>query len=430
MNFKKLLTQSIVWRSLYFATLLLVNVVLSRFLQAGGSGRIYFASNTFSLIQLVAGCCLEGGITYYIASKTINANKILWLCLLWTSFVTICFWLILSFWGGTFQYIIQGLNVPVYAFCYIIGIMLTNYGCYLFYAHGNFLVPNVVLAGINALFVAVAAIIFSQWHNILLITDIYFYTFALQGLAVIAAYILYHKSWRQLQLPMWSETKQFYRYSLQVLAANVLFFLVYRIDYYFVNASPVCTDIDLGNYMQVSKLGQMFIVIPQIIASAVWPQMSSGEDRERVGEVVMLLARVFSVTFLLLIIGVALLGGWLFPFVFGPTFNKMQVPMLLLLPGIFCVSVLVILGSFFSGKGNVRVSIYAALLALAVVLLGNYLFVPVYGIIAAALVSTLGYAVNLSFYLYQFKKDYQLSFTQFFKWRKSDLDILIRLLKR
>ena len=104
--------------------------------------------------------------------------------------------------------------------------------------------------------------------------------------------------------------------------------------------------------------------------------------------------------------------------------------MLLLLPGIFCVSVLVILASFFSGKGNVRVSVYAALLALAVVLVGDYFFVPVYGIIAAALVSTIGYSVNLGYYLFQFKKDYSLSLVHFFKWRRTDLDVLVKLMKK
>ncbi len=430
MNFKKLLTQSIVWRSLYFATLFLVNVALARYLHADGTGKVFFISNTFALIQLFAGFCLEGGITYFGASKAISTDKILWLCLLWTLLVSICFLFIIAIWGSSINHLFEGLNVPVYAFCFIIGLTVVNYGCTLFYAHGNFVLPNVVLAIINSLFVVIASIIYAQLHSSKLITDVYFYSFPLQGIAVATAYILQQKSWKQFQLPGWIDIKRFYRYSLQVLAANVLFFLVYRVDYYFVHASPVCTDTDLGNYMQVSKLGQMLVVIPQIIASAVYPQMSSGENRALVSETVMLLARIFSVLFLILIIFVTIIGDWLFPFVFGATFNKMQLPTLLLLPGIFCVSVLVILASFFSGKGDVRVSVYAALLALAVVLAGDYFFVPVYGIVAAALVSTVGYAVNLGYYLFQFKKDYNLSLTHFFKWRKTDLDVLRRLMKK
>src|SRR5205085_5359243 len=145
MNFKKLLTQSIVWRSLYFTTLFLVNVALAHYLRADGTGKIFFISNTFTLIQLFAGFCLEGGITYFGASKTISTNKILWLCLLWTLFVSICFLCILAIWSSSINQLFEGFNVPVYAFCYIIGLTLTNYGCNLFYAHGNFLLPNVVL---------------------------------------------------------------------------------------------------------------------------------------------------------------------------------------------------------------------------------------------------------------------------------------------
>jgi len=425
MDFEKLLTQSIVWRGLYFTTLFLVNVVLSRYLHANGTGKIYFISNTFGLIQLITGFCLESGITYFAASKSIDANKILWLCLLWTLAIVIILLLILFSWNNFLIQISDGLNVPLYAFCFIVGLILTNYGCNLFYAQGNFLQPNVILAAINTTFIIAVSIIYTQLHNTQVIIDIYFFSFLVQGLSVIVAYILLHKSWRQFQLPDWLAIKQFYRYSLQVLAANVLFFFVYRVDYYFVHASPVCTDVDLGNYVQVSKLGQMLIVVPQIIASAVYPQMSSGENRDLVSETIMRLARIFSALFLLLIIGVALIGGWFFSFVFWPTFNKMQVPMLLLLPGIFCISVLVILASFFSGKGNVRVSVYAAFLALIVVLIGDYFFVPVYGINAAALVSTIGYAVNLGYYLIQFKKDYSLSFIHFLQWRKSDW-LLIR----
>src|SRR3954452_11449567 len=115
MNFKKLLTQSIVWRGLYFTTLFLVNVALSRYLHADGTGKIFFISNTFALMQLFAGFCLEGSITYFGASKAINANKILWLCLLLTLFVIICFLPVLTTWSSSINHLFEGLNVPVYA---------------------------------------------------------------------------------------------------------------------------------------------------------------------------------------------------------------------------------------------------------------------------------------------------------------------------
>src|SRR5690349_11547201 len=156
MNFKKLLTQSILWRGLYFATLFLVNVVLSRYLHADGTGKIYFISNTFGLIQLITGLCLESGITYFAASRTIAANKILWLCLIWTLAIVVILLLILFTWNNFLIQVSGGVNVPLYAFCFIAGLMYTNYGCNLFYAQGDFLQPNVILAAINTLFIVIA----------------------------------------------------------------------------------------------------------------------------------------------------------------------------------------------------------------------------------------------------------------------------------
>src|SRR5439155_1246491 len=50
MNFKRLLAESIIWRGLYFFSVLLVNVFLSRYLRAAGSGNLYFITIIFSFI--------------------------------------------------------------------------------------------------------------------------------------------------------------------------------------------------------------------------------------------------------------------------------------------------------------------------------------------------------------------------------------------
>ena len=51
---------------------------------------------------------------------------------------------------------------------------------------------------------------------------------------------------------------------------------------------------------------------------------------------------------------------------------------------------------------------------------GAWIFVPKYGIIAAAAVSTVSYAVNMFYALFIFYKDYQINFIDFFRWRKED----------
>ncbi|MEJ7681191.1 MAG: oligosaccharide flippase family protein [Segetibacter sp.] len=75
-------------------------------------------------------------------------------------------------------------------------------------------------------------------------------------------------------MPAFINIRLLIRYALVALAANVIFFLVYRVDYWFVK--KYCTLQELGNYIQVSKLGQMLLIIPTIISSVVLPQTAGG----------------------------------------------------------------------------------------------------------------------------------------------------------
>ena len=98
----------------------------------------------------------------------------------------------------------------------------------------------------------------------------------------------------------------------------------------------------------------------------------------------------------------------------------MYQPFLLLIPGILSLSGLFILTAYYAGKNRIRVNINGALLALAVVLAGDFIFIPRYGINAAAFTSSIGYIVYQAYVLWIFRKEYNTSLTGFFIFRFSD----------
>ena len=421
MKFSKLLAQSLVWRGVYFVTLFFVNIMLSRSLQASRSGIVFYVSNTFSFAQLVAGLCFETGITFFVAGRQIAAGKLLWFCLLWTFFITVLLLIFFHFFSfsnaePSFQHLSR------YAVCFITGLLLITYGSNLFYAAGNFFLPNLILSLFNILFIGyiLTSYYVLQQINKETIVAVYFYTFLAQGICITLACIIKNKSWLDFHLPQLSQLKKFARYSVTVLLFNVLLFLVYRVDYYFVRYSPVCTGSDLGNYIQASKLGQMLLVIPQIIGSAVYPQVSSGKDIQSVSRIIMLLIKILALLFLLFFIVVLAFGNWLFPFLFGATFQHIQLPLLLLLPGIYGLAIISFISNYFSGQGNVSISVRAAFTALVVVITGDYLFVFRYGIIAAALVSSVGYLVMFTPYILRFKRESNWLFKDFFRFSQDE----------
>ena len=424
MNFKKLLAQSIFWRGFYFFSILLVNIFLSRYLQAAGSGSLYFLTIIFSFTQAVLALGLEQGMTYFSSGNIIPRNKLIIIAGVWSIVAGLLMIGIIHIYLLFDDEARSSIdtNWPLYGFLYIAGQSLMNYITALYYSKENYLLPNFLISIINIVYVFLipskdAATTAQETEYIV---TLYFFTFFISGVVLLCSFFLYNRNEGTYGLPQKASFKNFLQYSLTALGANVIFFLVYRIDYLFVNESPAATAEDMGNYIQVAKLGQLLLVVPQIIASVVFPRTASGVDRERLNAVIMVISRLFSQLFLLLFIGVLLLGKIFFINIFGETFNKMQMPMLILIPGIFCLSVLVLLSAYFSGKGKVKVNVQGAVLALIVMIVGAWIFVPKYGIIAAAAVSTVSYAVNMCYSLFIFYKDYQVNFVDFFRWRKDD----------
>jgi O-antigen/teichoic acid export membrane protein len=433
MGLKKLFAQSIIWRGFYFFSILLVNIFLSRYLRAANTGNLYLITVIFSFVQTVLSLSVESGIIYFASGNIIERNKLISLMGLW-SFVAGIVMI-----GLVYVYFLvdashnKSLLLPyiLYGFFYVFGQSLTNYSIAIYYTQENYFLPNFLLGLVNLVFVVIIPAKDSLMNSqqVQHIMGLYFSTFFVSGLLVYISYIIQNKSRGAFTFPDKKNFNLLLKYSFTALGANVVFFLVYKVDYLFVNYSPVCTKADLGNYIQVSKLGQMMLVIPQIMASVVFPRTASGINQKAMSNIIMIITRIFSQLFLLAFIIVALTGKWLFPVIFGNTFNKMQLPMLIIIPGIFSLSILVLLSAYLAGKGLVKINFYAAVIGLTVMIIGDSIFVPHYGIVAAAIISTLSYTANLSFSMWHFYKGDSIKWTEFFAWKKTDYNWLLSFLK-
>lgn len=243
--------------------------------------------------------------------------------------------------------------------------------------------------------------------------ELYFGGFLLQGVLLTIAFFIISGTVQKVILPGRKLISGIFRYAFQALGANLLFFLLYRIDYWFVER--YCTAADLGNYIQVSKLGQVFLIIPMMVASAVFP-VSADKKRNISGfkQSILKISRVLTSVSLAACMVLAALGYWLFPLIYGPTFNNMYIPFLLLIPGILSLNTLSILSAFFAGQNKVWVNLAGAILGLLAIIILDTAFIPHYGIVAAALISSIGYLINMLFSVAHFKKGQHIGFAEFF----------------
>ncbi len=427
MEFKKLIVQSIIWRGMYFATVLLLNILLSRYFKATGTGFIYYISNYFSFILLLGSLCLEAGMSFYGSQKKIAYQKLAVFSLVWSGFICVLLFFFLNLTYHPSDSPVSKQEFIFFSFNYISGILLTTFFCALFYAKQDFVTPNLIMSVTNIMLMALFPLgsrlgsgDFMGRHFL----DCYFFNFLLQGLLICFAFIYRNRKGAPFRFPERPELRMIFSYSLVALSGNIIFFLLYRIDYWFINNTcRVCAAEDLGNYIQVSKLGQLFFVVPGIIGSAVFPRTAGGQKEEVFSRLELLTKGLlmFTGSVCLLLI---FTGRFLFPFVFGATFEKMYVPFVVLIPGILAIAALHPVVAYYSGRNRLRTNLEGSIIALVLIATGDALFIPQYGIVAAAAVSTVGYTVYYLYVLLRFRSHFQTSVRGFFYPKHADLVLI------
>jgi O-antigen/teichoic acid export membrane protein len=381
--------------------LFILNILFARFYTASESGWIFylFAINAF-IIQFV-GYSLESGIAYYSARSEISNGRLFTFSLIWTLIATSITLLVYIIWQKWFPGRVQyPLSYPVTFVC---GNILIAFGNAFFYSKYNFVLPNILSLVVNLILIIilVSTHYIPQLQEKIDFIPVYFYSFLAHGVLLFICIIFIFPHIRfSFDIPA-NEIRKIFRYSSYAFIANLLFIAFTRVDYFFIQR--FCSPKDLGNYIQVSKIAQVFFILPSMISTVLFPIIASGsqpEIRHRLKyiSVRLLLLYVICCTFL------AISGNWLFPWLYGNSFSNMYIPFLLLIPGILSMSVLYPYTAYFSGNNLIKVNIIGSLLAFIFIVIGDAIFVPLYGTAAAALMCSGGYFIYLYYVLSVFNK--------------------------
>ena len=429
MRLQQLIYQGIVWRGLYYASVFVLNIVIARVYKAEDSGLINYLINNLSFLLLITSLSLESALGYFGSKNEISPNKLTWLSIVFALASAFASTGAILLFAHRQPVAIQSSHI-ILPFAYVLGVVLTNYFSSLYYARQRVVLPNAVLTTINVLVLAFALYEFNYQQNTAgktLFLYVFFFSFLLQGLVLFLTWSIGVHSFRDIRLPATEEMRKLFNYAFAALLANFIFFLVYRVDYWFVKS--FCTDAQLGNYIQVSKLGQIFLLLPSIVATAVFTRTAGGKQ-EQIRKVIEVISRWLLLLYLLFVLVIVLTGKWLFPEIYGPSFNQMYGPFLLLTPGILSLSTLSLLTAFNAGRNKMSINIKGSAIAFAVIVAGNLLFIPTYGIYAAALVSSIGYICFQVYVMHKFKKEYHSNILDFFIPKMSDWIIVKQFVRQ
>lgn len=423
MHLNKILKHTIGWKLINTALVFLINLLMVRLLGVAHSGTFFYDITLLSFLVLIESWCLESGITYYTSKN----NNII------SSMVIVVLPLLLI--QGLISLVIlryMHLSVSSYlSILFILSNLIITYFSAFFYAQKWFISLNIIICSIN--FVT-ALVLFNGWFfktftadNYNTIILIYTGSFAIQAFLLVMVILFFTKKSKVSFKVVQPVIKNIFTYSTIAFISNLVSFLVARIDYFFVQ--KYCSDIALSNYIQVSKFGQLLILIPSIIAGIIVP-LSVGNSKIMSTNKVQQLCRGITFIFIPLTILIVLTANWFFVWMFGKGFNYMYIATLLYIPGFYALSIITILAAHLAGKNLLSVNMIACIIALIIVVIGDGWLVPIFGINAAAAVSSMAYFTYLFFLLIVYKRIFNCTIVDFFCFKKVEIAMLFRQFKK
>ena len=426
MKLKHALLHNTGWKMLAMLFTFLNNILIVRILGVEESAVFFYAIAVFILFSTVLKFGLENGIVYILSKNYQSIKSVSYFLLLFFVAQTFITAVILKYFvkeieGFTFYWVLVYVvsNIMLYyvnayyqvkkmfislnVLSGIVVIIQTFLLLSIYFSDKNiFITLGITKSKIDAVLIISAGAIFLQ----IILLILFFYTANKNDFKV-----PYCKD---------SSIKKLFSYSILNFIITVLFFLVLRTDLYFVE--KYCTKVVLANYLQAAKIGQMLLIFPGLIAGVIFPY-TINNSKALAGKVAYLCR---GLTFLYLIIFLVFLGfgQFVFPWMLGKDFNLMYKIFAVSFTGVYCLSISLLIISYFEGTNKQKIIIWSFLSVLFVVVIADYFLVPKYGYTAAAAIFSIANLSGLVILLNTFKKETEIKFTDMFIVKQTDFNFL------
>lgn len=389
-----------------------IGIIIAKQLEPAGNGNFTLFITEGSLVILLLGFSLESTITYFLAKQKLLLGQMVTLCLSFLGFQIILFFCVyfssLYFFNYNIFQIGENINGFNWGLLFVFSYIIMN-SCNAILAASN-LFARIMLGNIILqccfflfLFINIRTNYFASIVTADKIIPIYsFFIFLQSILSVITLLVTKGKDCIPQKLSGINKN-EIIKYTFFVFLANVIQFLCYRMDIWFVDYYQ--NKNELGLYSLSTKVSQLWWVLPQILSYLFFPLLSAGKvSKDKFNRIIiqMLLFAMIS----------AIVAIFIYPFFIkyfvGELYKDSYHSFIYLLPGVVFFSVNILLATKFSADGNVLYNLRISMACFIIVLLLDFLLIPTYSIEGAAVASTIAYSFSSIFAIFKFmygKKD-------------------------
>ncbi|MGD9494615.1 MAG: hypothetical protein AB7V36_14830 [Bacteroidales bacterium] len=189
--------------------------------------------------------------------------------------------------------------------------------------------------------------------------------------------------------------KVLFGYGSLVQVSSILALLTYRLTYYYTEAWLGFAA--LGLLSVAAQISEAVWILPKSIALVQFSKISNLKNDADSAHLTLFLGVITSVFTLLALSVLVFLPDQVYTFIFGKDFYGVSAVVRIFAPGIFAMSLNIILSHYFSGTGKIIFNLVGSAIGLLTVAICGSIFIKNGNISHAAMVSTFGYAVNFIF---------------------------------
>lgn len=185
--------------------------------------------------------------------------------------------------------------------------------------------------------------------------------------------------------------KKFLPYGIKNYIAALMAYLALRIDVFMIKY--FMGDYEVGLYSLAANMGELFFMVSSSISLLLFPHLCTMTDfKEKIKFFKKVYMRVFFLSIGLISL-YFICAGFVVKLLYGIQYADAIPALRVILPGIFFWSVSQYFYSFFTSENHIGPTIFAPTIGCFINITLNLYLIPRYGIIGAAIATTISYAV-------------------------------------
>ena len=231
-------------------------------------------------------------------------------------------------------------------------------------------------------------------------------------------------NWRiKVSIPL---LKRVIAFVAQAHAANVFTFLTIRVDMFLI--AYFLTIKEVGYYSIAIGMTETIKYLPTAISHVLIPYISK-RDNQAGDKITPRLSRLGLTISFLVAIFLAIVGSLLIKVVFGEAFLPAYPALLLLLPGAVIYTLATMLAGDLIGRGLPKYAMYISMITLITNVAVNLILIPRFGIVGAAISSSITQSLTGFMFLYAFLRESQTPVLETLVIRRNDIKDVIKAIR-